>query len=66
MPIVEKIYLLDSLYGVTLAAGVLDAVLFYSKTWKPFWEAKAKATAPKTLEKITFSVCSVSFEGEKP
>ena len=39
--IVEKIYLLNSIFGVTLAATMLDGSLYYFKTWKPFWETKA-------------------------
>ena len=62
MAIVEKIYLLNYIFAVTLAAYILDVILFYFKTWKPFWEAKAKAKAPKSLDQITFCVCSVSFK----
>ena len=60
--IVEKIYLLNSIYAVTLAAYILNAFLIYFKTWKPFWEAVAKARAPKSLDQITFCVCNVSFK----
>ena len=59
--IVEKVYLLNSIFTVTLAAYILDTFLFYFKTWKPFWEAEAKAKAPKSLDQITFCVCTVSF-----
>ena len=62
LAIVEKIYLLNSIYVVTLAAYILNAFLIYFKTWKPFWEAEAKAKAPKSLDNITFCVCSVSFK----
>ena len=62
LAIVEKIYLLNSIFAVTLAATILDAFLFYTKTWKPFWEAEANAKAPKSLDNITFCVCSVSFK----
>ena len=62
MAIVEKIYLLNSIFAVTLAAAILDALLFYTKTWRPFWEAEANAKAPKSLDSITFCVCSVSFK----
>ena len=62
LAIVEKIYLLNSIFVVTLAAYILDVVLFYLKTWKPFWEAEAKAKDPKSLENNTFCVCSVSFK----
>ena len=33
--------LLNSIFAITLVATILDIILFYSKTWKPFWEAKA-------------------------
>ena len=41
MAIVEKIYLLNSIFAITLVATILDIILFYRKTWKPFREAKA-------------------------
>ena len=44
LAIVEKIYLLNSIYAVTLTATILDAIFFYFNTWKPFWEAEAKAS----------------------
>ena len=43
MAIVEKIYLLNYIFAVIMVATAMKAVLFYLKTWKPFWEAKAKA-----------------------
>ena len=43
MAIVEKIYILNYIFAVTVAATVIKAVLFYLKTWKPFWKAKASA-----------------------
>ena len=39
--IVEKIYLLNFIFAVTMAATVIQTIIFYLKTWKPFWEAKA-------------------------
>ena len=39
--IVEKIYLLNYIFAVTMLATVINAVRFYLKTWKPFWETKA-------------------------
>ena len=41
MAIVQKIYLLDSIFIVTLVAYIADVFLFYFKTWKPFWATKA-------------------------
>ena len=41
--IVEKIYLLNYIFAVTMAATIIETVLFYLKTWKPFWEVKANA-----------------------
>ena len=61
MAIVEKIYLLNSIFAITLVATILDALLFYFKTWKPFWEAYAKAKAPKSLDNITFCLCNETF-----
>ena len=41
MAIVEKIYLLNSIFAVTMTGYLLSQALFYFKTWIPFWEAKA-------------------------
>ena len=43
LAIVEKIYLLNSIFAVTLAANILDFILFYTKTWNPFRAARAAA-----------------------
>ena len=56
MAIVEKIYLLNSIFAVTMTGYLLSQALFYFKTWVPFWEAKAMLNGDG-FRKPTLSLC---------
>ena len=55
LAIVEKIYLLNYIFALTLVAYILRVIIYYVKIWRPFQEAKALKDMEDFLEKKNYS-----------
>ena len=55
LAIVEKIYLLNYIFALTLVAYFLRVIIYYVKIWRPFQEAKALKDMEDFLEKKNYS-----------